>query len=174
MRQNDFETFGSAFGPFGGRRGGGFGPGFRAGRGMIEPAILRALSKKPMHGYEVISTLEEQSHGMWRPSAGSIYPTLQLLEEKELVKSHEENGKKIYGLTAAGEAEAAASVKPEEMWQGRRAHMHEMKQLHDDMSIARNLMVTILRKGSPEQKEALTGSIKAFNVSLQHIADGEE
>ncbi len=83
---------------------------FRAGRGMMEPAILSVLLDKPMHGYEIISTLEENSHGMWRPSAGSIYPTLQLLEEKGLLSSQEIDGKKVYNLTDEGQ-EAAAETK---------------------------------------------------------------
>ena len=78
----------------------------RAGRGDISTIILHLLTEKPMHGYEIIRTLEEKSRGMWRPSAGSIYPTLQYLEEQELVSSREEGGKKIYTLTDKGHSEA--------------------------------------------------------------------
>lgn len=78
----------------------------RAGRGAMVPIILRALLTKPMHGYEIISHLEEKSHGFWRPSAGSIYPNLQLLEERGLVTSTDENGKKVYSLTDEGRKEA--------------------------------------------------------------------
>lgn len=76
--------------------------GFRARRGDMSPIILQLLLDKPMHGYEVISKLEEKSEGAWRPSAGAIYPTLQMLEEQGLVVSKEESGKKVYSLTEDG------------------------------------------------------------------------
>lgn len=75
----------------------------------MEPAILAALSERPMHGYEVISYLEKRSQGFWRPSPGSVYPTLQLLEEKDLVTYTDHDGEKVYELTALGTTEAEAS-----------------------------------------------------------------
>jgi DNA-binding PadR family transcriptional regulator len=79
--------------------------GHRARRGDTGPFILQALKNKPMHGYEIINYLEEQSHGFWRPSAGSVYPNLQLLEEQELVSSKTVEYKKIYTITDKGLAE---------------------------------------------------------------------
>lgn len=55
-----------------------------------------------MHGYEMIKEIEERSGGVWKPSAGSIYPTLQLLEEQGLIEGSEEDGKRRFTLTAAG------------------------------------------------------------------------
>ncbi len=78
----------------------------QARRGDMRPIILRVLKTKPMHGYEIIRHLEEKSHGMWRPSPGSVYPTLQLLEEEDLVTAKESDGKKIYELTSKGKKEA--------------------------------------------------------------------
>jgi len=83
--------------------------GHRAKRGDMKSIILRLLKEQPMHGYEIISKLEDKSHGLWRPSAGSVYPNLQLLEEQELVTSKMENGKKVYALTAKGEESATAA-----------------------------------------------------------------
>jgi DNA-binding PadR family transcriptional regulator len=80
-----------------------FGHHHRANRGDLEQIILRLLCEKPMHGYEIIRTLEERSHGFWRPSPGSVYPILQFLEEQELVSGKEEAGKKIYTITAKGQ-----------------------------------------------------------------------
>lgn len=96
------------FGPWG---RGGWGPPFgfpgrgpRARRGDVRAGILHLLAStdRPMHGYEMIRELEERSGGAWRPSAGSIYPTLQLLEDEGLVTSTEEDGKRLYSLTDAG------------------------------------------------------------------------
>ena len=55
-----------------------------------------------MHGYQVIQELSERSAGMWRPSPGSVYPTLQLLEDEGLVRSDEVEGKRVFHLTDAG------------------------------------------------------------------------
>lgn len=75
-------------------------------RGNVRAAILALLVERPMHGYEMIQELEARSDGIWRPSAGSIYPTLQLLEDEGLVKSEEVEDRRRYSLTNAGRAEA--------------------------------------------------------------------
>jgi DNA-binding PadR family transcriptional regulator len=100
--------FGGGFGPwggFGGFPGQFFGPGPRVGRGDVRAAILVLLGEGPMHGYQVIQELTERSGGMWRPSPGSVYPTLQQLEDEGLVKSSESEGRRVYQLTEAGRAE---------------------------------------------------------------------
>ena len=79
--------------------------GPRARRGDIRAAILALLAERPMHGYEMITELEERTGGAWRPSAGSIYPTLQLLEDEGLIAGDEAEGKRRFSLTKAGEAE---------------------------------------------------------------------
>ena len=98
----------------GGRPGGhGHGPGFgrgpwsRARRGDVRAAILLALVDEPMHGYQIMQRLEERSGGAWRPSPGSVYPTLQLLEDQGLIKGEEADGRRVFSLTEAGAAEAA-------------------------------------------------------------------
>ncbi|MEV6166230.1 PadR family transcriptional regulator [Streptomyces sp. NPDC052052] len=118
QRQGDFEgrraafgQFGPPFGggpfgggPFGGRgRGGGRG---RARRGDVRASILALLKDRPMHGYEMIQEIGERSGGTWRPSPGSVYPTLQLLEDEGLIVSASEGGKKLFTLTDSGRAEA--------------------------------------------------------------------
>jgi DNA-binding PadR family transcriptional regulator len=74
------------------------------GRGEIKPAVMEALADGPGHGYDVMQRLEERSAGAWRPSPGSVYPTLQLLEDEGLAVSVERDGKRIYELTDAGHA----------------------------------------------------------------------
>ena len=64
--------------------------------------ILKLLKEKPMHGYEVMKALEEQTHGCYRPSPGSVYPTLQWLEDEGLVKAQAADGKKVYEITDQG------------------------------------------------------------------------
>jgi DNA-binding PadR family transcriptional regulator len=82
----------------------------RMRRGDIRTAVLAILDEQPRHGYEVIQALEDKTGGAWRPSAGSIYPMLQLLEDEGLARSSERDGKRVYELTDAGRAEAHARV----------------------------------------------------------------
>lgn len=73
-------------------------------RGDARVIVLKALSKKPMHGYEVMKEIAEMFGGMYAPSAGMVYPTLQWLEDEGFVStSLEESGKKIYRVTDAGQ-----------------------------------------------------------------------
>jgi DNA-binding PadR family transcriptional regulator len=86
------------------RGGRGHGRGrHRVRRGDVRSAILALLDDRPMHGYEMIQELEERTGGRWTPSAGSIYPTLQLLEDEGLVTAEEVDGRKVYSLTDSGQ-----------------------------------------------------------------------
>ncbi|MEW1805102.1 PadR family transcriptional regulator [Pseudarthrobacter sp. NPDC080039] len=82
--------------------------GTRAGKGEVRAAVLALLAERPMHGYQVIREIEERSGGSWKPSAGSVYPTLQLLADEGTISAEESNGRKIYSLTEAGREEVAA------------------------------------------------------------------
>lgn len=82
-------------------------PGTRAGRGEVRAGVLALLAEQPMHGYQIIHEIEERSGGRWKPSAGSIYPTLQLLADEGIISAEESNGRKIYSLTEAGREEVA-------------------------------------------------------------------
>ncbi|MGA1838248.1 PadR family transcriptional regulator [Herbiconiux sp. 11R-BC] len=83
--------------------------GSRMGRGDVRAAVLALLAEEPMHGYQIIHEIEERSGGVWKPSAGSVYPTLQLLADEGLIAAEESNGRKTYALTEAGRAEVASS-----------------------------------------------------------------
>jgi len=76
----------------------------RMARGDVRAAVLSLLAEEPMHGYQIIREIEERSGGSWKPSAGSVYPTLQLLADEGLVSAEEQNGRKTYSLTEAGRA----------------------------------------------------------------------
>lgn len=89
--------------PFGGpgMRGGG-GRRSRRRKGDVREAVLALLAERPMHGYEMLAELEERTEGVWRPSPGSVYPTLQMLEDEGLVEGEKAEGKRMYALTDAG------------------------------------------------------------------------
>jgi DNA-binding PadR family transcriptional regulator len=102
--------FGFGFGPgFGGGPRGGWRRGGRGRgrRGDVRAAILVLLAERPMHGYEMIQQIAERSNGIWRPSPGSVYPTLQLLDDEGLIAASETEGsKKLFVLTEEGRAAA--------------------------------------------------------------------
>ncbi len=75
-------------------------------RGDIRTAVLLILAEEDGHGYQVIQALEAKTEGAWRPSPGSVYPTLQLLEDSGLATSSTKDGKRVYSLTDEGRAEA--------------------------------------------------------------------
>lgn len=84
--------------------------GSRMARGDVRSAVLSLLAERPMHGYQIINEIAERSGGTWKPSAGSVYPTLQLLADEGLIEAEEQNGRKTYSLTEAGRAVAAEST----------------------------------------------------------------
>jgi DNA-binding PadR family transcriptional regulator len=73
-------------------------------RGDLKFVILRLISERPMHGYDVMKALKEESGGYYQPSPGSVYPTLQMLEDEGYVVSEEKDGKKVYSITDEGRA----------------------------------------------------------------------
>jgi DNA-binding PadR family transcriptional regulator len=102
-------------GGFGGRGRGFAGGRSQANRGDIRAAVLALLTEQPMHGYQIIQELAERTGGAWQPSPGSVYPSLQLLADEGLIASTDEDGRKVFALTADGQtraAEAAGDVPP--------------------------------------------------------------
>ncbi len=114
-----------AFG-FGGGRHGAFGPGFgppmfgrgpKRGRGDVRAAILALLAEEPMHGYQIITELTERSGGVWRPSPGSVYPTLQAMEDQGLVTADKNEGRRVFSLTPDGRTVAEEAGEGPAPWE---------------------------------------------------------
>src|SRR3954452_9103864 len=131
-----------------------FGPGRKAGRGDIRATILALLAEQPMHGYQIIQEVGERTGGAWRPSPGSVYPTLQQLEDEELVRTVHSNGRRVFELTDAGREQAAAlpSAKP---WES-------AGEGDDDLAALRDLAFGLL--GATRQV-ALTGTAKQIEAA---------
>lgn len=96
---------GFPFGPGGPWGGGRRGP--KARRGDVRTASLLLLAEQPRNGYQIMQALEERSNGAWRPSPGSVYPALQQLEDEGLVRSTEQDGRKLFELTDDGREHVA-------------------------------------------------------------------
>lgn len=91
-------------GPFGGRP--------KVSRGDVRSAILHLLAEEPMHGYQIMQEIAARTDGLWKPSPGSVYPTLQQLEDEGLVEAEQREGKNVFGLTADGTKRVESSQEP--------------------------------------------------------------
>ena len=148
---------GGPFGPgFGGFRGGPGGRGGRHGgrarRGDVRASLLALLKDRPMHGYEMIREIAERSGGSWKPSPGSVYPTLQMLEEEGLVSGEESGGKKLFSLTESGRTEAEAG--PEAPWEeaGQGEHWQVIREFGQAEGAVRDALRQVVVTGTPEQR----------------------
>jgi DNA-binding PadR family transcriptional regulator len=137
---------------------GGPGGAFFGGRGRarwqrpnVRAAVLALLTERPMHGYEMITELETRTGGMWRPSPGSVYPTLQLLEDEGLIASEETGGRKRFTLTDAGRAEAeqAGPAPWEHVGDETVESWHDLK---DAAFGAMNALRQVMMSGTDEQR----------------------
>ena len=121
-------------------RFGGFGPFFSGfERGEMKYVILYLLVDKPRHGYDIIKEMEARFCGFYAPSAGTIYPTLQMLEDQELVRSREEDGKRIYEITEKGKQELEArKEKLDAIWERmdswKNFRMDDLNDLFEDLA----------------------------------------
>jgi DNA-binding PadR family transcriptional regulator len=151
---------------------------FRMKRGSIEPLILHTLSHKPMHGYEIISHLEQQSWGFWRPSAGSVYPTLQLLEDKGLISSQMIDDKKVYQITTAGQQELKGMTNNlHTPWQHRSSFGQSRHHFAQARGHLRQIMLSmrqIANQNSPDKDAKLQKLIEQFSRDLQDLAKAPE
>jgi len=150
--------------------GGQFFRGARRGRGDIRAAILALLAEEPMHGYQIIRELSERSGGVWRPSPGSVYPTLQQLEDEDLVhEQRPEGGRRTYELTDAGR-EAAAALPEAKPWEQAGEDVgDDAVALHDLVHQVLGASRQVLHAGTPDQVKAAQGVLRAARKSLYKI-----
>jgi DNA-binding PadR family transcriptional regulator len=82
----------------------------------VRLAVLALLNERPMHGYEMMQELADRTQGLWRPSPGSLYPALQLLEDQGLVRSETGEGRRQFTLSDEGRAELAKNPRASAPW----------------------------------------------------------
>ncbi|MEF3404936.1 PadR family transcriptional regulator [Agromyces sp. CCNWLW203] len=130
----------------------------RMARGDVRAAVLALLAEQPMHGYQIIQEIEERSGGSWKPSAGSVYPTLQLLADEELIVAEELRGRKTYSLTDLGRAEAEAAADRAAPWEASSSSGAEQHRALSKAGVELAAAAAQLgRSGTPEQvKQAVT------------------
>ncbi|MGP3923530.1 PadR family transcriptional regulator [Streptomyces sp. 8N616] len=179
--RGDFDARRAAFGPFGppfgpppwGGRGRG-GMRGRARRGDVRASILTLLKDRPMHGYEMIQEIAERSGGAWKPSPGSVYPTLQLLEDEGLISSTSDGGKKLFELTETGRAEADAG--PEAPWEeaGRGVDWEAMNEIRKAGAGLVDAFRQVWATGTPEQRDKALAVVNKARKELYLILAEED
>jgi DNA-binding PadR family transcriptional regulator len=169
--------FGPGFGPpFGPGMRGFPGPrgrrGRRTSRGDIRTAVLALVAEQPRHGYEIIQEIAERTSGAWRPSPGSVYPTLSQLEDEGLVRVEQADGRRVVHLTEEGtryvdehreELDAVwASVGRDSDDEGAAELWEQLGQLH-----AAAAQVT--SAGTPEQVATATATITEARKAIYRL-----
>jgi DNA-binding PadR family transcriptional regulator len=161
---------------------GGFGPGGPRGRGRkarrgdIRTAALLLLAEEPRNGYQIMQEVQERSDGVWRPSPGSVYPALAQLEDEQLIRSEQTDGRKLFALTDAGRAyvqeRGADKPAPWEQMSGEVSNeAHELGKLMRELASA---FVQVMRTGGDEQMGKAREVLTAARRDLYRIlADGE-
>jgi DNA-binding PadR family transcriptional regulator len=172
--------FGPGFGPGFGRHGFGAGPGFgpgfgreggrRARRGDVRLAILSLLGEGPANGYTLIKTIAERTDGAWRPSPGSVYPTLQQLVDEGLVIASGDEGKSVYDLTDAGRQEA--EDKADEIaraWQTTPGLSDPQREFVESLRKSLGVLHMYRQSATEDQVKAATAKIDQLRKDLLQI-----
>jgi DNA-binding PadR family transcriptional regulator len=169
------QGFGGPWGMFGAPP---FGPpwaqgprGPKARRGDVRAAILAVLAEQPMNGYQIIQEIAERSGGGWKPSPGSIYPTLQQLEDEGLVTADAATGRRTFTLTDEGRtyvAEHADEVAAP--WEAMSAPTESddggLKPILGQVATA---MWQIISTGTPEQQAQAKDAVAELRRKLYGI-----
>ena len=167
-----------------------FGPWSWEGRffeqGEIPLALLSLLSEGPRHGYDLMKQLESRSHGLYRPSAGTVYPTLQQLQDEGLVSSRSaEGGRRDYELTDRGRARLEReSDAVDEIW--RRAEEDEWGGWSDALGpdaaevlrpafrLMRSAMRTVARSRDPETADRVRAILRRAHDEIRALRQREQ
>jgi DNA-binding PadR family transcriptional regulator len=157
------DAFGPAFATHMGRMGG------RMGRGDIRTAVLVELANEPMHGYQLIQAIETRSGGTWKPSPGSVYPTLQLLVDEGLATATQEGERKVYALTDAGKAAADEFTAAPHPSESRRGWDSERAALPKSGAKLAQALGQVASSGSKEQQERAVAIIDDARRKLYAI-----
>lgn len=151
-------------------------------RGDIKIVLLKLIQKQPRHGYELIKELEEKFKGFYSPSPGSVYPTLQMLEEQDLISVTKDGRKKVYHLTEEGQTFLGEHQNEDpivsriNMFEEMDMNLDEMQKLRSDIQSLFDDFFAIGRQAmvNPEKKEQLQQLLKKTRTELSTISDDNE
>jgi DNA-binding PadR family transcriptional regulator len=145
-------------------------------KGDVRAAVLVLLAEQPRNGYQIIQEIAERSDGMWKPSSGSVYPALQLLEDEGLVETATEEGKRSFRLTEAGrthvEAHKAELGTP---WDAFKADEDDgTVQIHTLLGQVAMAVIQVSQAASPAQLKQARTVLIAARRSLYKIRAEDE
>ena len=160
------------------------GRGPRVRRGDVRSAILDAVhtaqrNGEEVNGYQVIQQIAERSNGAWRPSPGSVYPTIQQLEDEELLETVEQNGRRSLRLTASGEQYVADNADQlAEVWapfaEPDGENTGDFADLRPEIGQVMGAVWQIVSTGSDAQRRAAVGILVETRRKLYGVlADGD-
>jgi DNA-binding PadR family transcriptional regulator len=152
----------------------GFGPHRhgrgRARRGDVRLALLRLLAEEPRNGYQLMQAIEERSEGHWRPSPGSVYPTLAQLEDEGLVRSQEAEGARRYEISDAGREHLEARAEEPAPWQPTpEAGDHPLAELAPLVVQIGKAALQVASVGDEAQRERARGLLAETRRALYRI-----
>ena len=132
------------------------------------------LAEGPMHGYQMIQELTERSGGMWRPSPGSVYPTLQQLEDEGLVRSSEADGRRVFQLTDSGRAEVEHRKDEPPPWE-MPSQAGQFRAVRDELRRLVAAAAQVFRTANPKQLARAKGILGEARKGLYRLlAEDEE
>lgn len=144
--------------------------GTRMGRGNVRAAVLALLTEKPMHGYQIIQEIEARSGGAWKPSPGSVYPTLQLLADEGQIGVEESNGRKTYSLTDEGRQAAETAAGNSAPWEAQGARQSGRTRALPKAGIdLAQAAAAVGRSGTPEQVDQAVAVLEEARRKLYSI-----
>jgi DNA-binding PadR family transcriptional regulator len=166
-------------GPFGPKFGRGFGPrGPRVRRGDVRAAILDLLAEgQPWNGYQIIQEIGERTQGVWRPSAGSVYPALQQLEDEGLITpAAGEDRRRNYTLTDEGRSYVEAHADElRSSWDAVTGSIDdEVVQMHNLSRQAAMAVVQVAQAGSPAQVQQASKILADTRKALYRILAADD
>jgi len=183
FNKSDFDDetpFGRGFGHWFGH--GGLGPQRFLERGVLKFVILSLIKDQPRHGYDIIQELENKFHGMYIPSAGTVYPILQLFEDQGYVTIDQKDGKKVYSITKDGEKFLSEHQEELDRMQSLRDHFKEKfgPEVHDLRSEIMQTMKLIRRAAhdgaikDPKTLQELRKAIADFRQTVEELLNKHE
>ncbi len=146
-------------------------------KGDLKYIILDLIKDKPRYGYEVIRSLEENSHGFYKPSPGSVYPTLQMLEEMGYAVSKERDGKKIYEITQEGQdflkeqSDVTDHLKSHMKRHWNPDNFETIGRIIGDVSKIKRLLRSRIRNISKEKLKQISGIISNTRQEIEKIVE---
>lgn len=165
---------GPPFGPgFGGPRFGpprGRGRGRRTARGDIRAAVLALVAEQPRHGYEIIQEVAQRTGGAWRPSPGSVYPSLSQLQDEGLVRVEQADGRRVVHLTEEGARYVEEHrTELDAVWESVGAADDGAVELHDQLRQLHAAARQVLDAGTPEQVSAASAALGEARKTIYRL-----